>query len=106
MWTLIYIDYLIYTVQLDRLCHVSTTCLAQLDHPGHVSSTINITSSLRSLSKQHCGPPLEGSHNATRLAQTSDMSCIPLTLRALYGRTVQRNMISSTRLVQMSHMDL
>jgi len=41
-----------------------------------------------------------------RPARTSDMSCLPLTPRALYVRVVQGNLISYTRLVQMSHMDL
>jgi hypothetical protein len=59
-WTLIYIDCSTCTAQLDHSGHVSSTCLAQLDRSGHMSSTclaqfdclshvittINITSSL------------------------------------------------------------
>ena len=39
-------------------------------------------------------------------ARTNDVSGVPLTPRALYRRAVQGNLISSTRLVQISHMNL
>jgi len=39
-------------------------------------------------------------------ARTNDVSGVPLTPRALYRRAVQGNLISSTCLVQISHMNL
>jgi hypothetical protein len=120
-WTLLYIDYLTCTNQVDRTsrmsftcsaqlywsCHVSSSCLTRLDRLGHVSSTFNISSSLRLLSKQHCGPSLEvNSQRATRPTQTGDVSCVPLISRSLYRWVVQRNMMSSTRLVHMSLKEL
>jgi len=76
MWTLLFIEYSTCAAQLDRSGHMSSTFLTQFNRPGHVSSTFltqfdrsgyvsstingNSSLSLRSLSKQHCGPPLEG----------------------------------------------